>query len=288
MRLRILIGGLVMAAGCAGPVSAGVINSAVFGGNLTVAAMGEPWYYEDESGLPHWEYLWQTDVMRVTQFANYTGNVSATTTWPCTIAEGGWDCTGAASYNTQAIGQASVTGATAPILKAMGQTENAEAWATVTLGYSFRLDKLAPDAPDDTWVPITIQGGGLLFAGDSPSDPDLKNTYAYARAAVWYQGPADYLARSLLDDRVWNSSDPSNYTFSYGDTECLQAGQPATVSMAVYGFSGGYPSMIDTGGLFQAVLDPQIDIDPGYWISYQGHQVLATDLYSLTFSPELV
>jgi hypothetical protein len=38
-------------------------------------------------------------------------------------------------------------------------------------------------------------------------------------------------------------------------------------------------------GSFSALLDPQIEIDPDFLVSYEGRSVPASDLYSLAFSP---
>ena len=85
------------------------------------------------------------------------------------------------------------------------------------------------------------------------------------------------------------SANPSR-TFSYFEAENLHPSQTARIEMRLDGSAGspywntGFP----LSGRFESILDPQLQIDPAYEVSYNEQRVPATDLYALAFSPEVV
>jgi hypothetical protein len=266
MNLRRLAIALLAAGCCAGPAAAAPVQSAVFFGNVTASSSGEP-YCSDCA----WPYVIDghgvNDSATISMPGSAMVDVLTTTSWgDCHVVEG---CQVVCSNHgvSQAIIQILLSGGPAPTIDLLGSGTNGNATGWGSIAYYFRLDKRVEGAPD-TPVPIFLKGAGSVVG-----DQDF-----YATAKVTYQGPTGPEQR--LVDRA--DASPAEYHYSTG--EWLQPGQMSRLYMYLSGSAGG----VGGHGEFQLMLDPEIQIMPGYTMFYDGHYVAASDLYTLTVSPELL
>jgi hypothetical protein len=141
--------------------------------------------------------------------------------------------------------------------------------------YYFRLDKLVDDAPDGS-VQIDFGGKWSVYTEN-----------AWMKGQIADLGPGDLNPIQLWSyNTAYGSPSIGNGTYAF--SRYLIPGGESQITMRLDGEAGpSYPSGFNGTSAFQGVIDPTISIDPNSMVFYHGQDVPATDLYSLTFSPEL-
>lgn len=267
MNLRRLFTALLAAGCCAGPAAAAPVQSAVFFGNIWASAQGEPY-----CSVCEWPYVIEVPAVNDSASISRPGSAMvdalATASWGDCHVEGG-SVTCSNHGVSQAIIQILLSGGPAPTIDLLGSATNGSATGWGSIAYFFRLDKLVEGAPD-TPVPIFLKGAGSIIA----------DQISRASAQVTYQGPTGP-TEQIVNRRAWDGG-PAEFHYSIG--EWLQPGQMSRVYMYLFGTTGG----MGVHGEYQLILDPEIQIMPGYTMFYNGQYVAATDLYTLTFSPEML
>ncbi len=284
MKCQILCAFVLIVAFLSGPVSGDPIYSAVFTGQLSVMILNEPYSPRYNDVYYRSSYDNVTITNQGTAMADLLGQTSYNPGYvfpPCPPCGQPWFEVGQL-VQSQAIGAVSLTGGKVPLIDLMGSATNGYVRGTASITYFYRLDKTVPDAPDVA-LPINLSGSASLF-GESTTKWPQNLSYGTVAAGVSYKGPGMGSYKDIFGLRADSAKKEGKFSVQ----EILNPGGMAQIYMYVSGLAGNMlTSPLGMYGQFQGILDPQVEIDPSFLVSYNGEQVPATDLYSLTFSPEM-
>jgi hypothetical protein len=280
MKCRVLGAAVLFATVVAGSASGGPVTAATFSGYLDSYIFRMP--VVDTWNMV--KYPMAVDSATIVNEGMAMVDLMGTTAHCYTDGGGPMWC--GPSLQSQAIGVVNLTGGKTPTIDLMGSATNGQIRGQASITYFYRLDKSVSDAPDVS-VPISLKGSTSLSVG--ATRPASSSAYAAAAASVLYRGPGDSAYKSLYDLSTYTTSGSSQRQGDFTVQETLAPGYMAQVYMRLVATAGDpvYGKVLDTHTEFQAILDPLVTIDPLFRVMYNGEEVPATELYSLSFSPEM-
>jgi hypothetical protein len=269
---KLLAPAILCLAGCAATALAGTIASASFTGFALVVAPRGPSFVSDNQGNIVGYVYDYNDPQKADLSSPGSAMIDAM------ASSVGWNCNVNACANygiSQGIAQVTLTNGLIPVIDLTGSVINAAGQSDGRITYYWQVQKLNDDAPDIN-VPIEVSVTASM------------NTAQWSSTSVdvYYKDTLNPNWTTIFDEHLGEGI--GHYEGGYSTSTLLLPGEWAAAQMWARGSANGTGPALGSGTQeYQAILDPAVQIDPTWSVSYHGQQVLGTDLYSLGFSPEL-
>jgi len=181
-------------------------------------------------------------------------------------------------------GFVSLTGGKVPMVVIQGQFDDVDATAMCggAIIYYFRVESTDPDAPALS-IPLSISAQSQATAKPKPNKPYDHSVIAQLQFGK-YGGSWETLQSVVAQARWPGHPDGENLSAVGTYTRSVPVGETwgFKVNADLYHQGGMYAS-----GEFSALADPLVEIDPTYMVELRGQMVPASQVYSISYSPNI-